>query len=142
MTRVIARRTVLRPGDAVGEAFTSIVARPLPATATSVAALLAVAWFVAILGLVSTVTGQVTSAFVRQLPTTIRITAPRSLAPQAPVPYPADVEHRIDAISGVVGSGVYWQVRLGQPMTVSARPQANQESGPGQEWCSRLPPVS
>lgn len=122
MKQVIARRTTLRPADAVGEAFTSIVARPLAATAIAVTALLAVAWFVAVLGLVSTANGQVSAAFARRLPTTIRVTAPITRLPTARLPFPRDVEQRLDALTGVVSSGVYWQVRLARPVLLSPGP--------------------
>jgi putative ABC transport system permease protein len=122
MTRVIARRTTLRPADAVGEAFTSIVARPLAAMATSFGTLLAVAWFVAVLGLVSTASGQVASAFAERLPTMVLVTGPAPRLLNAPFPFPADVEQRVDALSGVVAAGVYWHVKLGRPVVVSPGP--------------------
>ena len=123
MTGVIARRTTLRPTDAVGEAVTSIVARPLAATATAFGTLLAVGWFVAVLGLVSTATGQVASAFAARLPTAIAITAPVSRLPVPPFPFPSDAERRVDALAGVLASGFWWQVRLPNPVSVSTTPQ-------------------
>ncbi|HET9896085.1 MAG TPA: ABC transporter permease [Streptosporangiaceae bacterium] len=129
MKRVIEKRTTLRPADAVAEAFTSIVARPLAATAISLAALLAVAWFVAVLGLVSTANGQVTAAFAKRLPTFVRITAPRARLPAAALPFPADVERRLDALAGVVSSGVYWRLRLSQPLIVSPGPLGSSAMG-------------
>ena len=124
MSGVLVRRTMLRPADALGEAFTSIVARPMAATATSFGTLLAVGWFVAVLGLVSTASGQVASAFTHRLPTAVLVTGPVPRLLNAPFPFPADVEQRIDTLSGVVASGVYWQIRLGSPITVSAEPAA------------------
>lgn len=120
MTQVLLRRTTLRPADALGEAFTSIAARPLAATATGFGTLLAVGWFVAVLGLVSTATGQVASAFTQQLPTVVSVAGPVPKLLDAPFPFPADVERHVDALSGVVASGVYWPVRLGRPVVVSA----------------------
>jgi putative ABC transport system permease protein len=128
---LIARPTILRPADAFGEAVTSIVARPLGAIATSIGALLAVAWFVAVLGLVSTASGQVVSVFAQRLPTTVRVTAPPSLLPDPPSPYPSDVTQRVDALPGVVATGVWWQVDAARPPIVSAGPQVRgQPSGP------------
>jgi putative ABC transport system permease protein len=123
MSRVAVRRTTLGPADAVGEAVTSIVAAPLAATALSLAALLAVGWFVAALGLVSTASGQVASTFAERLPTTILVTASVPRVPYPPFPYPADTERRLDALPGVVDAGVYWPVKLGRPVIVSAAPQ-------------------
>lgn len=123
MTKVLARRTTLRPADAVGEAFNSIVARPLAAIATSFGTLLAVAWFVAVLGLVSTASGQVATVFDTRLPTMITVTGPASALPDPPFPFPGDVERRVDALSGVVAAGVYWQVKLNRhPVIVSPAP--------------------
>ncbi len=131
--RVIARPTTLRPADAADEAMTSILARPLATTATGLSALLAVGWFVAVLGLVSTASGQVTAAFARQLPTTVRLTASVPQLPDAPFPFPADVERRLDALAGVVAAGVYWQVKLHPPVIVSPGPeiQTTRASAPG-----------
>lgn len=131
MKQVIARRTTLRPSDAVGEAFTSIVARPLAATAISVTALLAVAWFVAVLGLVSTANGQVSAAFARRLPTAIWVTAPVSRLPTAALPFPPNVEQRLDALTGVVSSGVYWRIRLGRPVDIAPQPPDRAAARPG-----------
>jgi len=133
---VLVRRTTLRPADALGEAFTSIVARPLAATATGFGTLLAVAWFVAVLGLVSTASGQVNSVFTQRLPTTILVTGPVPKVLDAPFPFPADVEQRVDALTGVVASGVYWQVRLGRPVVVSPDPLTQADSAP-----AATPPV-
>ena len=128
---------MLRPADAVGEAFTSIVARPAALTATGFGTLLAVGWFVAVLGLVSTAAGQVSSVFTQQLPTSILVTGPVPRLLNAPFPFPADVERRIDELSGVVGSGVFWQIRLRSPVVVSAAPLTGarghgQAGGPAQ----------
>ena len=120
MTRTLVRPTTLRPGDALGEAFTSIAARPLAATATGFGTLLAVGWFVAVLGLVSTASGQVSRTFTQRLPTALVVAGPVPTLLDAPFPFPADVTQRVDALSGVVAAGVYWQVRLGRPVIVSA----------------------
>jgi putative ABC transport system permease protein len=123
MSKVIARRTTLHPADAVGEAFTSIVARPLAAAVTSFGALLAVAWFVAALGLVSTASGQVASAFAQRLPATVVVTGAMPKLPDAPFPYPPDVERRLDMLAGVVASGVFWPLKLPRPVVVTAGPR-------------------
>jgi putative ABC transport system permease protein len=121
VTGVISRRTRLRPADALGEAATAIAARPLGAVAVSVGTLAVLAWFVAVVGLVSTASGQVTSAFVQRLPTTITITAPVSALPYPPFPYPSDVEQRLDSLPGVSAAGVWWLVKTGRPVIVSAQ---------------------
>ena len=118
--------TRLRPADAISEAVTSIVARPARAVITCLGTLLGVAWFVTALGLASTANGHVTAAFARHLPTHVLI-SPKSTGPApAASPYPIDVERRLDALAGVVASGVFWPVRPGHPAVVSAVPQARQ----------------
>ncbi|HET7015805.1 MAG TPA: ABC transporter permease [Streptosporangiaceae bacterium] len=110
----------LRPVDAAGEAFSGIVTAPGGAIATALTALLAVGWFVAMLGLTSTAAGAVATAFAVRLPTAVRITTSGSRLPAPPFPYPPAAIRRVEALSGVVATGVYWRVGLSQ--AVSARP--------------------
>ncbi len=120
MTAQTRAKTRLRPVDAAGEAFSGMVTAPGAAIATALVALLAVGWFVAALGLTSTATGAVTSAFAARLPTTVRITTSGSRLPAPPFPYPPAAIKRVEALSGVVATGVYWRVGLSQ--AVSVRP--------------------
>jgi putative ABC transport system permease protein len=122
MTTLARAKTRLRTADAAGEAFSGIVTAPAGAIATGLAALLAVGWFVAALGLTSTATGAVASAFAARLPTTVRITTAGSRLPAPPFPYPPAAIRRVEALSGVVATGVYWRVGLSQ--AVSVRPYA------------------
>ncbi len=113
----------LRPADALGEAVTAIVARPARAVVTCVGTLLGVAWFVTALGLASTASGQVAAAFTKHLPTHV-VVSPKGTGPaSAASPYPIDVERRLNSLHGVVASGVFWRLRLGHPLVVSAVPQ-------------------
>jgi putative ABC transport system permease protein len=117
---IIRQRTSLRPGDAIGEAVAAIVARPARALLIIIGTVLGVAWFVTALGLASTAGGQVAVAFAGRLATQITV---RQLHPgpaPAAYPYPPDVEHRLEALNGVVAAGVYWLVRPAKPV-VSAR---------------------
>jgi putative ABC transport system permease protein len=82
--------------------------------------LLGAAWFVAVLGLVSTATGQVVTDFARRLATDVIITDPRGGVPVPGYPYPADVERRLDALPGVQAAGVFWQLQPGEPVAISA----------------------
>jgi putative ABC transport system permease protein len=120
MTALARPKTRLRPADAAGEAFSGMVTAPGNAVATALVALFAVGWFVALLGLTSTATGAIASAFAARLPTTIRITSAGSRLPSPAFPYPAAALHRVQALPGVVATGVYWQIGLNQ--AVSARP--------------------
>jgi putative ABC transport system permease protein len=121
--RRISPPTTLRPADAISEAVTAIVARPARAVVTSIGTLLGVAWFVTALGLASTASGQVAAAFTKHLTTHV-IVSPKSTGPvPAASPFPIDVERRLDSLRGVVAAGVFWQLRLGHPVLVSALPQ-------------------
>jgi len=122
--RRLSPPTTLRPADAISEAVTAIVARPSRAVVTCIGTLLSVAWFVTALGLASTASGQVAAAFTKQLPTRVLI-SPKSSGPApAASPYPIDVERRLDALRGVIATGVFWPLRLGHHrLVVSALPQ-------------------
>jgi putative ABC transport system permease protein len=123
--------TTLRPADAISEAVTAIVARPARAVVTCIGTLLGVAWFVTALGLASTASGQVAAAFTKQLPTHVLI-SPKGTGPvPAASPYPIDVERRLDSLRGVVAAGVFWQLRLGHPLVVSAVPQPAAQGAAG-----------
>lgn len=129
-TKRARSRTRLRPVDAAGEAFAALVTTPGGAIATALAALLAVGWFVAALGLTSTATGAVASAFATRLPTTVRITAATSPLPAPPFPFPAAAISRVQALSGVVAAGVYWKVGLSQSVSVRPYGKAKQPGRP------------
>jgi putative ABC transport system permease protein len=120
MTRLARRKTRLRLADAAGEAFCGLVAAPASAIATALVALLAVGWFVAVLGLTSTATGEVASAFAARLPTTVRVTTSVSRLPDPHFPYPPAAIRRVQALPGVRAAGVDWRIGLSQ--AVSARP--------------------
>lgn len=122
--RRLSPPTTLRPADALSEAVTAIVARPARAVVTSIGTLLGVAWFVTALGLASTASGHVATAFTKHLATHVVI-SPKGTGPvPAASPYPIDVERRLDSLRGVVASGVFWQLRLGHRVVVSAGPRA------------------
>ena len=129
--RKISQPTRLRPADAVGEACTAILAKPARALVTSLGTLLGVAWFVTALGLASTAGGQVTSDFAHRLPTHVWISQKRVSPAPAAVPYPAGLQQRLRALHGVIAAGVFWPLRLGRPLIVSARPRPGAPGGPG-----------
>lgn len=127
----VGEPTRLRSADVIGEALASIVAAPARALLTSLGVLLGVAWFVAVLGLVSTAAGQVTTTFASRLATQVTV-RPRHPGPApAAYPYPADVEPRLKALNGVVAAGVYWRVRLPGPVIVSATGPVTPRPGSG-----------
>jgi len=83
------------------------------------------------LGLASTAGGQVTSAFAHRLPTHVWISPKRASPAPAAMPYPAGIQQRLRVLHGVIAAGVFWPLRLGHPVVVSALPQPATESSPG-----------
>lgn len=115
MSRRVAEPTRMRLRDVIGEALAAIAARPRRSVLTSAGTLLAVAGFVAILGIASTAAGQIASAFDQRLPTEVRVTVAHSGGPTATDPFPPDVERRLDALHGVVVAGRYWRLAIAGP---------------------------
>jgi putative ABC transport system permease protein len=118
---IIRQRTRLRPGDAISEAVAATASRPARALLTSTGTVLGVAWFVTALGLASTADGQVVVAFAGRLATQITVRPLHPGPAPAAYPYPPDVEHRLNALTGVVAAGVYWRVRPVRPVVSSPR---------------------
>jgi putative ABC transport system permease protein len=131
----LRRPTTLALPDLLGEAVASIIARPGRTVLTSAGTLLGATWFVAVLGLVSTATGQVVTDFAARLATVVVVTAPRAGGLEAGYPYPANVARRLDALPGVRSAGVFWRLRPGEPTVASARsptaPTVSHRSGRG-----------
>jgi putative ABC transport system permease protein len=126
----VTQPTVLRAVDATSEAFAIMVARPWRSIVTCLGTLLAVAWFVAVLGLVSTANAQVASAFTQRLATQVRVVPINPGPAPTAYPYPPDVQSRVQALHGVIAAGVFWRVRLAAPVTVSPAPQAVGQAAP------------
>ncbi|HXP18422.1 MAG TPA: FtsX-like permease family protein [Streptosporangiaceae bacterium] len=122
MSRRIAEPTRMRARDVIGEAAAVIAARPLRSALTGLGTVLAVAGFVAVLGLSSTAAGQVTSAFNQRLATEVRITVTHSGQLAAGGPFPPDTQRRLDALHGVVVAGMYWRLTIASPSVLPARP--------------------
>lgn len=122
-----------RASDLLGEAVASIIARPGRTILTGAGTVLGATWFVAMLGLVSTATGQVVTDFAGRLATVVVVTTPDAGGSPSPgYPYPADVVRRLDALPGVRAAGVFWRLRPGQPAGASAwSPTAPTASHPG-----------
>jgi putative ABC transport system permease protein len=129
--RRVGQKTRLRWADAIGEAVTAIACRPARAFLTSLGTLLGVAWFVIALGLVSTASGQVAATFADRLATQVTVRLATTGPAPAANPYPADVSRRLDALNGVVAAGVYWQVKLAGPVTVTVSAATAGQPGSG-----------
>jgi len=89
-----------------------------------------------VLGLTSTATGAVTTAFAARLPTVVRVTTSGSRLPAPPFPYSPAAIRRIEALPGVVATGVYWRVGLTQ--AVSVRPYVTRRP-PGRSVIAATP---
>jgi len=103
------------PAGAKRPAVPAVICRPGLAAGTALGTLLAVGWYVCLLGLVSTAAAQVTTAFAGRLPTTVRLwpASPgrRQVQPPAVAAvFPGDVERRLGALRGVRAAGIYWRV--------------------------------
>lgn len=125
----IIQPTRLRPADVIGEAVAAMLARPMRAALTAAGTLLGVAAFVAVLGLTSTASGQISSAFNALSATEVDVTDAPSDPLLAPFPYPPGAEQRLDSLNGVVAAGIYWQVSVGEPLDVSPRPPYSPRTG-------------
>jgi putative ABC transport system permease protein len=125
MSRRVAKPARPQLADVLGEAVASIVAWPGRAILTCLGTLLGVAWIVAVLGLASTATGRVATDFAARLATVVivRPGQPSGL-PLPGYPFPRDVQQRLDALHGVLAAGVFWQLKLGEPVRVAGRSQS------------------
>src|SRR5712692_445588 len=121
VSRPAAEPTRLRPRDVIGAAVAAIAARPLRSVRTAMGTAVAVAGFVAVLGIASTAAGQIALAFDQRLATEVRVTAPHSGQATAGDPFPPDVERRLDALHGVVAAGLYWRLAISKPVLVPVR---------------------
>lgn len=126
-TRIVpATRLGLR--DVIDEALAGMLARPGRAALTVLGTLLGVAAFVTVLGLTSTVEGQISSRFTALVATevTVQDAAQQADAGRA---FPADAERRLTALHGVRSAGVFWEVP--DPGPLNARRPTAQEPGDG-----------
>jgi putative ABC transport system permease protein len=110
-----------------------VVGRPLRVTLAGLSTALVTAWFVAVLGLISTTGGQVTSTFTARLASHVLLVPARTGPAPAAWPYPADVERRLRSLRGVRQAGVFWPVGLPHPAQVTRFPASG--GGPA----ARLP---
>ncbi len=112
--------------DAVDEAVAGMLARPGRAALTVVGTLLGVAAFVTVLGLTSTVEGQISNRFTALVATEV-IVRDATDRPDAGPAFPDDAERRLAALNGVRSAGVFWEVP--NPGTLAARRPTGPEQG-------------
>nr|WP_328872758.1 ABC transporter permease [Streptomyces sp. NBC_00287] len=120
--------------DAVHEALGALLARPARAALTVLGTLLGVAVFVAVLGLTSTTSGQISQRFTVLAATEVTVEDAAVDPSTADAPFPADAEKRLTALNGVQSAGVYWMaIDPGaggdQAAMVSARPPSVDAEG-------------
>lgn len=108
--------------DLLDEASAGMLARPGRALLTALGTLLGVASFVAVLGLTTTASGQISARFDALVATEVQVRTGQDdpfeeTSIQVDV-LPWDAEQRLSRLNGVVTSGVYWSA--GQGREVSA----------------------
>jgi putative ABC transport system permease protein len=111
--RARGRKPRIAGPDLVLEAIAGVLQRPGRAVLTMAGTTLAMAAFVAILGLTTTAAAQIGAQFSVFTATQVTVTDTGDSGSTAVLDFPADADQRIDALHGVVGAGVYWQVDLG-----------------------------
>ncbi|MBB4741522.1 putative ABC transport system permease protein [Actinoplanes octamycinicus] len=110
-TPSVVPATRLRLADVVDEAVAGMLARPGRAALTVLGTLLGVAAFVTVLGLTSTVEGQISSRFTALVATEVVVQdGAEQAAAGAEQAFPADAEQRLAALNGVRDAGVFWEV--------------------------------
>ena len=116
--------TRLRLSDLIGESSAGILQRPARTVLTALGTTLGVGAFVAILGLTSTASGQISADFsvLAATQVTINDAAPTNAFPAADDPestnFPADADAVVGRLNGVVHAGRTWAV-AGAPQPVS-----------------------
>lgn len=125
MSRVVPA-TRLGVRDVVDEAVAGMLARPGRAAMTMLGTLLGVAAFVTVLGLTSTVEGQISNRFTALVATEVVVQDGADQPGGGPA-FPRDAERRLRALNGVRHAGVFWQVP--EAGSVAARRPTVEEPG-------------
>jgi putative ABC transport system permease protein len=111
--RLVVRPTRISVGDLVSEAAAGVLARPGRTALTTLGVILGVGTVVAVLGLTSTASGQVSSKFTALAATEVDVNqAPVASTPgAAPVSaFPADADQLAERVKGVHHAGVYQDI--------------------------------
>lgn len=101
-------KTGLTFRDLVSEVNAAVVAKPGRSMLTALGTVLGVGTLVAILGLTSTASGQVSARFDAQVATTVVVTDSRSPDSSAPYPFTSESISRAKRLNGVVGVGAIY----------------------------------
>lgn len=141
MTQGKVVRSTLPLKDLLSEAFAGILARPARAFLTTLGTILGVGAFVAVLGLTTTVAGQISERFTVLVATEVVVEDvgtpdPGSDTALIPNAFPADADGRVQSIDGVNVAGVWWPVRPGRELPVAGVPV------PGRHESTSIPVVA
>ncbi len=122
--------TALRVRDVGTEILASLASRPVRTVLTMLGTVLGIGSLVVILGLTSTGSGQVADVFATRDATQVIVRdAGGSLGAQGTVDdLPADSEHRLAALNGVVSAGLTW--RVSEAITASTSLRAGAPTTP------------
>jgi putative ABC transport system permease protein len=103
--------TTLSRRDVAGEAVNGVLQRPGRSVLTALGTILGVASFVAILGLTSTTSGQISKRFDSLVATAVSVEDTGGEHPELTRDaFPADADRRIESLTGARRAGVFWQV--------------------------------
>ena len=98
-------------GGVLSEALASLGQRPLRTVLTMLGTVLGVGSFVAVLGLTSTATGQISADFSAQVATAVQVNdAGANPAGRTVYSFPDDAEQRVMRLNGVQHCGIAWSV--------------------------------
>lgn len=129
------------PRDLLSECTAGLIQRPGRTILTLIGVVLGVGAFVAVLGLTTTATGQISSQFsileatTVSLSDTVGTSADPNLAGENPntnpaPSFPVDADQRVQRLNGVVAGGVWWQVPLSNPQ-ITTGPASDPTLGDG-----------
>ncbi|WP_026423472.1 ABC transporter permease [Actinokineospora inagensis] len=117
----------LRPADLADEVISGVTQRAGRSVLTALGTALALAAFVAVLGLTATTQGQVSARFSELSATEVSLER-TATDPAEPAAFPADAQERVAALPGVKAVGVSWPVPLGNAK-VGVRPEDADRTG-------------
>lgn len=118
----MSTRSRLRTVDLLDESLATLAERPGRSALTALGTVIGAGMLVAVLGLTTTASAQISARFDAFTATEVRITDARASDETDPGgPFPADADARVGALNGVEAAGVGWSPRIGQGR-VSATP--------------------
>lgn len=112
--------TRLRPGDLTVEVFDSVVTRPGRTLLTVLGTVLGTSAFVAVLGITTTASRQISADFTATVATQVTVSDhPAEGGQPLSFPFPDGTEKRLAALNGVRDAGIYWAAGYGSGQTLT-----------------------